>query len=98
LSGWLSLARGKTGPRERLVIAFFGVRGIGSLFYISFAVHEGEFGDGHDLWAIVGLVVAGSILIHGVAATPAMSFLDERRRETALDRTGDEDDAAITPV
>ncbi|MET1007296.1 MAG: cation:proton antiporter, partial [Propionibacteriaceae bacterium] len=69
LSGWISLARGKTGPRERMVISFFGVRGIGSLFYISFALSEGEFGDGHNLWAMVALVVAGSIVIHGIAAT-----------------------------
>ena len=98
LAGWLSLARGTTGPRERVVIAFFGVRGIGSLFYVAYAVSKGSFADGDRLWAVVGLVVACSILIHGVAATPVMTFLDQRRLATARAETGDERDAPVMPV
>lgn len=41
LTCWPALAGGRTGPRERLVIAFFGVRGIGSLFYIAYALGHG---------------------------------------------------------
>jgi NhaP-type Na+/H+ or K+/H+ antiporter len=98
LVGWLSLARGGTGPRERVVIAFFGVRGIGSLFYVSYALHEGNFGEGDRLWAIVGLIVLGSIVVHGIAATPVMAFLDEERRKTAVKETGQENDAANMAV
>jgi NhaP-type Na+/H+ or K+/H+ antiporter len=98
LAGWVGLAGGRTGPRERMVISFFGVRGIGSLFYVTYALHEGRFDGGDELWAMVGLVVAGSILVHGVAATPVMGFLDERRRRTAVEATGDERDAPVMPV
>ncbi|HYP46878.1 MAG TPA: cation:proton antiporter [Propionibacteriaceae bacterium] len=98
LAGWLSLAGGRTGPRERWVIAFFGVRGIGSLFYVAYAVKEGDFGEEDYLWALVGLVVAGSILIHGIAATPVMRLLDRRRKKAALDERGDENQAAVMPV
>ncbi len=98
LSGWLSLARGSTGPRERVVIAFFGVRGIGSLFYVAYALHEGDFAEGNQIWAIVGLIVVGSIVVHGIAATPVMAFLDEERRKTAVKETGHEDDAANMAV
>src|SRR6478752_7931993 len=38
LAGWLGLARGKTGPRERIAISFFGIRGIGSLYYLAYAL------------------------------------------------------------
>jgi NhaP-type Na+/H+ or K+/H+ antiporter len=98
LAGWLSLARGRTGPRERLVIAFFGVRGIGSLFYVSYALHEGRFEAPDEIWALVGLVVAGSILVHGIAATPVMAFLDETRKKSAVENTGHEGNAAQMPV
>jgi NhaP-type Na+/H+ or K+/H+ antiporter len=98
LAGWLALARGQTGPRERLVIAFFGVRGIGSLFYVSYAVTEGRFPASDEVWAVVGLVVAGSILVHGIAATPVMSFLDQTRRRTAVEETGHEGNASTMPV
>jgi sodium/hydrogen antiporter len=95
LAGWIALSGGRTGPRERAVISFFGVRGVGSLFYIAYAVQEGDFADAERLWAIVGLTVVGSVLIHGVAATPVMSALD-RRRERRAAAVGD--DAAATPV
>lgn len=98
LAGWVSLARGRTGPRERAVISFFGVRGIGSLFYVIYALQEGSFAGGDQIWSVVALVVAGSILVHGIAATPAMAFLDERRRRHARALTGDERDAATTAV
>ena len=98
LAGWVALLRGRTGPRERWVIAFFGVRGIGSLFYVTYALQKGEFPAGDEIWALVGLVVAGSILIHGVAATPVMGFLDQRRVNRAVEKTGDDKQAASMPV
>ena len=42
LSGWLALARGKTGPRERIAISFFGIRGIGSLYYLGLRPRHGK--------------------------------------------------------
>lgn len=96
--GWLGLIGGGTGPRERLVIAFFGVRGIGSLYYISWALEGGDFGQHERLWAIVGLTVAASVLLHGVTATPAMAFLDRERRRAAVHRHGDEARAPETAV
>ncbi len=42
LTGWVGLTPGRTGPRERGVIAFFGVRGVGSLFYVAYAIEHGR--------------------------------------------------------
>ncbi|WP_106211629.1 cation:proton antiporter [Glaciihabitans tibetensis] len=98
LAGWIGLTPGKTGPKERAVIAFFGVRGVGSLFYIAYALQEGDFPGGDRLWSIVGLVVVGSIVIHGIAATPAMTFLDRRRRRAAKALGDGEHGVASTPV
>ncbi|WP_232528899.1 cation:proton antiporter [Mycetocola zhujimingii] len=83
LAGWIGLAFGKTGPRERGVISFFGVRGVGSLFYIAYGLQHGNFTHPDRLWAIASLVVLGSIVIHGVVATPAMNYLDRRRARAA---------------
>lgn len=83
LAGWIGLTPGKTGPRERAVIAFFGVRGVGSLFYVAFAVGEGGFPDAAYLWAVTALVVVTSILLHGLTSTPAMDLLDSLRTRRA---------------
>jgi sodium/hydrogen antiporter len=86
LAGWIGLTPGKTGPRERFVIAFFGVRGVGSLFYIAYALENGNFPGAEKLWAIVSLVIVTSILVHGIAATPIMAVLDRRRSREAARR------------
>jgi len=83
LAGWIGLTPGRTGPRERAVISFFGVRGVGSLFYIAFATINGEFADADRLWAIAALVVVLSVVIHGLTSTPAMAVVDARRRREA---------------
>ncbi|MFD1150727.1 cation:proton antiporter [Saccharothrix hoggarensis] len=98
VTGLIGLARGRTGPRERAVISFFGVRGVGSLFYVAYALQSGQFADPDAIWRVVGLVVIGSIILHGVTATPSIRFLDRLRRRAARDRHGDPDQAPHTPV
>ena len=93
LAGWIGLLRGKTGVRERTVIAFFGVRGVGSLFYVTYALQEGRFADHDGIWRVVGLVVIGSVLVHGLSASPVMWLLDRKRRQK-----GGAANAAHTPV
>ena len=93
LAGWIGLFAGKTGPRERTVIAFFGVRGVGTLFYVTYAVQEGQFADQDTIWRIVSLVVIGSILVHGLSASPVMWLLDRKRQQK-----GGADNASRTAV
>jgi NhaP-type Na+/H+ or K+/H+ antiporter len=99
VAGWLGLLRGKTGPRERIALSFFGIRGIGSLYYLSYALGKGRFADQAEwLWAFVGLVVALSIVIHGATTSPLMNRLDRLRVKKALAVSGDEGLAPNTPV
>lgn len=60
---------------EKLAISFFGIRGIGSFFYLSFALTEGSFENIEELWAIVVFIVLASVFIHGVTATTVINRL-----------------------
>ena len=85
LSGVASLmpfARSGHGmdPRERLVTAFFGVRGIGSLFYLAYAAGHAQFEDLRWLWATVAFTIGLSVVVHGVLAKPAMAWLEVNRK------------------
>lgn len=72
------------GVRERLVTGFFGVRGVGSLYYLAFATSHAAFERERWMWATVGFTIALSVVVHGVLAKPAMDWL-ERRRITLAD-------------
>jgi NhaP-type Na+/H+ or K+/H+ antiporter len=99
LAGWLGLMRGKTGPRERLAISYFGIRGIGSLYYVAYALTHGNFdAEAHELWALIGLVVALSIVVHGATTAPLMNRLDRLRAAEARKQHGDEGRAPTTAV
>ncbi|MFI1226608.1 MULTISPECIES: cation:proton antiporter [unclassified Streptomyces] len=78
-SGWLAQLRGPGRPNERAAVAFFGIRGIGSLFYLAYACGEGDFGRYEkEMWAVVVFAVLISVVVHGVAAAPVTSYLDRR--------------------
>lgn len=79
LAGWAGLARGTMTSRERAAAAYFGIRGVGSMYYVAYALTHVEFAEARTLWAVVGLVVVASVVIHGVTATPLMTLLDRRR-------------------
>ncbi len=83
LTAWLSLSGTALTTRERLAISVFGVRGIGSIYYVAFAINHGEIVQARQLWATVGLVILLSIVVHGLTATPVMKLLDESRRPRA---------------
>ena len=66
--------------RERVFIGWFGVRGIGSLYYIAVALGLGIFSRDEAqtlFWTVTACVVV-SIVVHGISATPvARRLLDE---------------------
>lgn len=73
--------------RERAAISFFGIRGIGSLYYLSYGLNEAEFPAEETLWALVAFVVMLSIIVHGLTGSPVTNALD-RRREKLLREEG----------
>ncbi len=98
LTGWIGLARGRTGRGERWVIAFFGIRGIGSLYYLAYGLSEADIPGGEQLWSVVVLVVVGSVVLHGMTAGPVMLWLDRRRESRARALTGTAEAASVTAV
>ena len=58
------------------MLAFFGIRGIGSFYYLAYGLNHGDFGDSERLWGVICLIVLCSILIHGVTSTPLMSLIE----------------------
>jgi NhaP-type Na+/H+ or K+/H+ antiporter len=79
LTGMLALLGFKADYFEKLTIAFFGIRGVGSFYYLAYGLNHMDVGDPKKMWAIVGLAALVSILLHGLTVTPAMRWLDRRQ-------------------
>jgi NhaP-type Na+/H+ or K+/H+ antiporter len=72
---WLSMTGSRTSRAQRWLLGWFGIRGIGSLYYLSYALNHGVANTDADL--LVGLVVtvvACSIVVHGFTVTPALQW------------------------
>ena len=80
VTGLIGLVGHKANWTERLTLAFFGIRGVGSIYYLAYGLnHIGGVEGGDRLWAIVGLIILMSILMHGITVTPVMRLLDRRQ-------------------
>jgi NhaP-type Na+/H+ or K+/H+ antiporter len=87
----LGLAGSGTSMRVRLIIGWFGVRGIGSLYYLMYAINHGlPAALARDLVQITAIVVALSIVVHGVSVKPLMDHYWQKRRRPDNDRARSE--------
>jgi NhaP-type Na+/H+ or K+/H+ antiporter len=64
--------------KEKLGISFFGIRGMGSFFYLAFAFEQTEFPLARQLWAIVAFIVLLSLVLHGLTASTTMKKLESQ--------------------
>jgi NhaP-type Na+/H+ or K+/H+ antiporter len=80
--GWLSLARTQLRPRERGLVSFYGIRGIGSIYYLSYATGRVELVDEPQLWATVGYTILASTVLHGLTSGRVMDRLGSGRART----------------
>lgn len=82
LAGWLSLHGTDLDRRERAVVSFYGIRGIGSVYYLAYAGHQVELVNEEALWATVVFTIVVSVVVHGITAGIAVE------RATGEARTG----------
>ncbi|HEY1016695.1 MAG TPA: sodium:proton antiporter [Herpetosiphonaceae bacterium] len=86
----LGLWGSATGRVQRLLTGWFGIRGIGSLYYLSYAIaHKLPDALAQRLAELTVSLIAVSIVAHGVSVTPLMSWYErrvERRDQRAPSR------------
>jgi len=84
-------------PSEKTFVAWFGVRGVGSLFYLAAAVQAGVLDrDERDLlvWTTIACVLL-SIVVHGISAGPFMRRVITPRQQAADRREHEDVDSVI---
>ena len=78
----LTLIRAPLSRAQRAFIAWFGVRGVGSVYYLAYALSHGVSAPADRMLADMTLVVVtASIVVHGVSVTPLMQRYSARTRD-----------------
>lgn len=72
--------------KEKLAIGFFGIKGIGSFYYLSFALAQASFSEREQLWSVTAFTVLLSIIVHGLTATSIMKNLAVRFKEQTYNK------------
>lgn len=81
LSVALGLFKARTTATHKTLMGWFGVRGIGSIYYLCFALGRGlPEPIVHTLGSLTVLTIATSILLHGISVTPLMRLYSSRVR------------------
>ena len=69
---WLALIGSRASRHQRRLIGWFGIRGVGSLYYLMLSLEQGPRAEVLPLVPLVLALIAVSIVLHGISATPLM--------------------------
>jgi sodium/hydrogen antiporter len=77
LAGFLGLIGTGIAGQQRRAIAVYGIRGIGTFYYLAYGLNHANISDsdGRLVWAISGFIVVVSIVLHGATAPWVMDRL-----------------------
>jgi sodium/hydrogen antiporter len=82
LSVYAGLAGAQVTGTQKVLMSWFGIRGVGSMYYLMFAITHGVAGSiAADLISLTIAVIVASIVLHGVSVTPLMNRYERLRRD-----------------
>ena len=77
---WISTLGSPLRSGTRRLFSWFGIRGVGSLYYLTYAFGKGLTGElGQQIGWIVYTTVVISVMLHGISATPLMDWYKGHR-------------------
>lgn len=82
---FLGLIGSRTSYLQRSMLAWFGIRGIGSIYYLMFAIEHGLPPSlGRQLIDLTLTVVTVSVFVHGISVTPLMDLYERLLKRYVL--------------
>lgn len=73
LGAWISTIGARYTPFTRWLFGWFGVRGVGSIYYLSYAFGHGLKDElGEQIAWITYITIVLSVILHGISTTPLM--------------------------
>jgi NhaP-type Na+/H+ or K+/H+ antiporter len=80
LATLITIRASELSPLRRRLLAWFGIRGIGSVYYAVYAIGKADYAPWmHEFASATLVAIVMSIAAHGASATPLMNWLRPRR-------------------
>ncbi|MBX7527577.1 cation:proton antiporter [Qipengyuania sp. 1NDH10] len=79
LAGLLAEAHCDLPLVGKLAVAFLGVRGMGSIYYLAYGQNHAQFEGLDVLWATASFTILLSIVVHGIVAGPFIAHVERKR-------------------
>ena len=77
ISGLIAFTGIDLPKHKKWIISFFGIRGIGSMYYLSYGIYMADFPQSEELWAITIFILVVSVIVHGVSAKSVMGRVEK---------------------
>ena len=85
VSVWIGLLGAPVSQDQRMLMSWFGIRGIGSIYYLMYAINHGlPFALAEPIVAVTLATVTVSIVLHGISVTPLMVIYARRKAKRLL--------------
>lgn len=81
ITAMLSLMFSTLSRRHKFVASTLGIKGMGSIFYLCYAIKNGEFSNLEGVWRVVAMVIFLSVVLHGFTAN---YLIDWSQNETKV--------------
>jgi sodium/hydrogen antiporter len=79
LGVWLSTLGSRLPTATLGLMSWFGIRGVGSLYYLTYAMGKGLKGETAEQIAWITLTtIVFSVIVHGISATPLMKWYERK--------------------
>lgn len=92
IGAWISTIALPAHPATRWLYGWFGIRGVGSIYYLAYALGSGLKGEpGERLAWITFTTIVISVILHGITTTPIMKWYE---RNVEGNKTLEQDPAA----
>lgn len=79
VGAWISTLGSRLHPASRWLCGWFGIRGVGSIYYLTYAFGHGLKGEiGEKIAWITFTTIVLSVILHGISATPLMNWYERR--------------------
>nr|WP_293333701.1 sodium:proton antiporter [Microcoleus sp. CAWBG58] len=79
VGAWISTIGSRLHPASRWLCGWFGIRGVGSIYYLTYAFGHGLKGEiGEKIAWITFTTIVISVIVHGISATPLMNWYERR--------------------